>query len=73
MVLTWLDSYYDLSAAALNGPPGPFGSWAILMRPALDCAFWTEEPPMASKQAIDSFLSCRRIAVPGVSRDPRDF
>jgi len=28
---------------------------------------------MASKQAIDSFLSCRRIAVVGVSRDPRDF
>jgi len=28
---------------------------------------------MASKQAIDSFLSCRRIAVLGVSRDPRDF
>ena len=28
---------------------------------------------MASKQAIDSFLSCRRIAVVGVSRDPRAF
>jgi predicted CoA-binding protein len=28
---------------------------------------------MASKQAIDSFLACRRIAVVGVSRDPRDF
>ena len=28
---------------------------------------------MASKQAIDSFLSCRRIAVLGVSRNPRDF
>jgi len=28
---------------------------------------------MALKQAIDSFLSCRRIAVLGVSRDPRDF
>ena len=28
---------------------------------------------MASKQAIDSFLSCRRIAVVGVSRDPKDF
>lgn len=28
---------------------------------------------MASKQAIDSFLSCRRIAVVGVSRDPGDF
>ncbi len=28
---------------------------------------------MVSKQAIDSFLSCRRIAVVGVSRDPRDF
>lgn len=28
---------------------------------------------MASKQAIDSFLSCRRIAVLGVSRDPKDF
>jgi uncharacterized protein len=32
-----------------------------------------EEQPMASKQAIDSFLSCRRIAVLGVSRDPKDF
>jgi len=28
---------------------------------------------MASKQAIDSFLSCRHLAVVGVSRDPRDF
>ena len=28
---------------------------------------------MASKQSIDSFLSCRRIAVLGVSRDPKDF
>jgi predicted CoA-binding protein len=28
---------------------------------------------MASKQAIDSFLSRRRIAVVGVSRDPKDF
>jgi predicted CoA-binding protein len=28
---------------------------------------------MASKEAIDSFLSCRRIAVVGVSRDPKDF
>jgi len=28
---------------------------------------------MASKSAIDSFLSCRRIAVVGVSRDPKDF
>jgi predicted CoA-binding protein len=28
---------------------------------------------MASKQAIDSFLSCRRIAIVGVSRDPKDF
>ena len=28
---------------------------------------------MASKQAIESFLSCRRIAVLGVSRDPKDF
>jgi len=28
---------------------------------------------MVSKQAIDSFLSCRRIAVVGVSRDPKDF
>ncbi len=28
---------------------------------------------MASKQAIDSFLSCRRLAVVGVSRDPKDF
>jgi predicted CoA-binding protein len=28
---------------------------------------------MASKQAIDSFLSCRRIAVVGVSRGPKDF
>jgi predicted CoA-binding protein len=28
---------------------------------------------MASKQAIDSFLSCRRIAVVGVSRTPKDF
>ena len=28
---------------------------------------------MASKQAIDSFLSCRRIAVVGVSREPGDF
>jgi predicted CoA-binding protein len=28
---------------------------------------------MSSKQAIDSFLSCRRVAVAGVSRDPKDF
>ncbi len=28
---------------------------------------------MSSKQAIDSFLSCRRLAVVGVSRDPKDF
>jgi len=28
---------------------------------------------MASKQSIESFLSCRRIAVVGVSRDPKDF
>jgi len=28
---------------------------------------------MASKRAIDSFLSCRRIGVVGVSRDPKDF
>jgi predicted CoA-binding protein len=28
---------------------------------------------MASKQAVDSFLSSRRIAVLGVSRDPKDF
>jgi predicted CoA-binding protein len=28
---------------------------------------------MASKHAIDTFLSCRRLAVVGVSRDPRDF
>jgi predicted CoA-binding protein len=28
---------------------------------------------MASKHSIDSFLSCQRIAVLGVSRDPRDF
>ena len=28
---------------------------------------------MASKQAINSFLSCRRLAVVGVSRDPKDF
>ncbi len=28
---------------------------------------------MSSKQAIDSFLSCRRVAVVGVSRDPKDF
>jgi predicted CoA-binding protein len=28
---------------------------------------------MASKKTIDSFLSCRRIAVVGVSRDPKDF
>lgn len=28
---------------------------------------------MASKRAIDSFLACQRIAVVGVSRDPRDF
>jgi uncharacterized protein len=37
----------------------------------LDCGFGVL--PMASKQAIDSFLSCRRLAVVGVSRDPRDF
>ncbi len=28
---------------------------------------------MSSKMAIDSFLSSRRIAVVGVSRDPKDF
>lgn len=28
---------------------------------------------MASKRVIDSFLACRRLAVVGVSRDPRDF
>jgi uncharacterized protein len=28
---------------------------------------------MASKQAIDSFLACRRVAVLGVSRDAKDF
>jgi predicted CoA-binding protein len=28
---------------------------------------------MSSKQAIDSFLSSRRLAVVGVSRDPKDF
>jgi predicted CoA-binding protein len=28
---------------------------------------------MGSKQAIDSFLSSRRIAIVGVSRDPKDF
>lgn len=28
---------------------------------------------MSSKKAIDSFLSCRRIAIVGVSRDPKDF
>jgi predicted CoA-binding protein len=28
---------------------------------------------MASKRAIDSFLSCRRIAIVGVSRNPKDF
>jgi uncharacterized protein len=28
---------------------------------------------MSSKQAIDSFLSCKRLAVVGVSRDPKDF
>ncbi len=28
---------------------------------------------MSSKQSIDSFLSCRRLAVVGVSRDPKDF
>jgi predicted CoA-binding protein len=28
---------------------------------------------MASKRAIASFLACRRIAVVGVSRDPKDF
>jgi len=27
---------------------------------------------MASKRAIDSFLSCPRIAVVGVSRDPKE-
>jgi predicted CoA-binding protein len=39
---------------------------------ALDLTL-VEEQPMAAKQAIDSFLSCRRIAVLGVSRNPRDF
>ena len=43
-------------------PGGPFGSWATVMGLALDCIL-VEEQPMASKQAIDSFLSCRRIAV----------
>jgi uncharacterized protein len=28
---------------------------------------------MASKRSIESFLSCRRIAVVGVSREARDF
>jgi predicted CoA-binding protein len=28
---------------------------------------------MASKRAIDSFLACRRLAVVGVSRNPKDF
>ena len=28
---------------------------------------------MASKNAIDSFLACRRLAIIGVSRDPKDF
>jgi hypothetical protein len=28
---------------------------------------------MSSKQAIDAFLSCRRLAVVGVSRDAKDF
>lgn len=28
---------------------------------------------MATKRAIDSFLACRRVAVVGVSRDPKDF
>lgn len=28
---------------------------------------------MATKRAIDSFLATRRLAVVGVSRDPRDF
>ena len=28
---------------------------------------------MASKNAIDSFLACRRLAIVGVSRDPKDF
>lgn len=28
---------------------------------------------MSSKHAIDSFLSCRRLAIVGVSRDPKDF
>jgi len=28
---------------------------------------------MASKQAIDSFLSCRRIAVWGFPGNPKDF
>ncbi len=28
---------------------------------------------MASKCPIDSFLSCRRVAVMDLSRDPRDF
>jgi len=28
---------------------------------------------MASKRAIESFLACRRLAVVGVSRDPKDF
>jgi predicted CoA-binding protein len=28
---------------------------------------------MASKREIDSFLACRRIAVVGVSRDPKHF
>jgi predicted CoA-binding protein len=42
------------------------------MGPALDCT-QVEEQVMASKQAIDSFLSCRRVAVVGVSRQPKDF
>jgi predicted CoA-binding protein len=28
---------------------------------------------MATKRAIDSFLATRRLAVVGVSRDPKDF
>lgn len=34
------------------------------MGPALDCTL-VEEQTMASKQAINSLLSCRRIAVVG--------
>ena len=54
------------------GHPEPFDSCASVMRPGVDCTS-SEDSGMASKQSIESFLSCRRIAVFGVSRDPRDF